>query len=231
VGGLRLAARGALKKADAMPYATIETLDDVTAGLAELAKRDRRLKPVIKAAGELGLRRRPAGFAGLARIIIGQQLSLASATAIWGRFEAAFPEMTPEAVNRARDAKLTKTGLSAAKIRTLRAIAEACRGGLDLEALATLEAEEASRQLQEVKGIGPWTADIYLLFCLGHRDVFPTGDLALRNAVAEAFGSTPPMDPADLAALAERWSPHRSVAAYVFWGFYGAQRKKKALPA
>ena len=214
-----------------MPYATIETLEDVAAGIAALAKRDRRLKPVIKIAGELGLRRRPAGFSGLARIIVGQQLSIASASAIWARFEAAFPDMTPEAVGHARDARLKKTGLSAAKIRTLRAIAEACAAGLDLDALAHIEAEEARRQLQEIKGIGPWTADIYLLFCLGHPDVFPTGDLALRNAVAQAFGSTPPMDPAELAALAEAWSPHRSVAAYLFWGFYGAQRKKKALPA
>ena len=214
-----------------MPYATIETIEDVAASVAALARRDRRLKPVIKLAGQLSLRRRPAGFSGLARIIVGQQLSVASASAIWARFEAEFPQMTPDAVGRARDGKLKKAGLSAAKIRTLRAIAEACAAGLDLTALAALEADEARRRLQEVKGIGPWTADIYLLFCLGHPDVFPVGDLALRNAVAHAFGSTPPMDPAELAEIAAGWSPHRSAAAYVFWAFYGAQRKKKALPA
>jgi DNA-3-methyladenine glycosylase II len=214
-----------------MPYATIETLDDVARGVAHLAKKDRRLKPVIRIAGELPLRRRPPGFPGLARIIVGQQLSVASASAIWARFEKAFPEMTPEAVGKSRDAKLQKTGLSAAKIRTLRAIAEACAGGLDLEGLAAVDPDAARAALQQVKGIGPWTADIYLLFCLGHPDVFPVGDLALRNAVAEAFGAPPPMDPGELAALAEAWSPHRSVAAYLFWAFYGAQRKKKAAPA
>src|SRR5262245_36576447 len=135
-----------------MPYAPIETLDDVAKGVAHLARMDRRLRPVIKIAGEMALRRRPAGFPGLARIIVGQQLSMASASAIWARFEQAFPEMKPEAVRRARDAKLKKVGLSAAKIRTLRAIAEACGGGLDLIGLAGVDPDEARTQLQQVKG-------------------------------------------------------------------------------
>jgi DNA-3-methyladenine glycosylase II len=214
-----------------MPYSPLASANDIAAGLAHLAKADERLKAVIETAGEVGLRQRPAGFAGLARIIVGQQLSVASASAIWARFQAAFPQMTPEAVARAREAKLKKAGLSAAKIRTLRAIAEAIGGGLDLVGLAALEPDEARGRLQEVKGIGPWTADIYLLFCLGHPDIFPAGDLALRNAVAEAFGSTPPMDQAEVVAMAERWSPHRSTAAFLFWAFYGARRARKVQPA
>jgi DNA-3-methyladenine glycosylase II len=214
-----------------MSYVPIETLEDVAAGVAQLAKKDRRLRPVIEIAGTLPLRRRPAGFPGLARIIVGQQLSVASASAIWARFEKAFPDMTPEAITRARDPRFKKAGLSAAKIRTLRAIAEACGGGLDLTGLAAVDPDEARMRLQEVHGIGPWTADIYLLFCLGHPDIFPVGDLALRNAVAQAFGSAPPMDVDELRTLAGRWSPHRSIAAYLFWAFYGAQRTKKAVPA
>jgi DNA-3-methyladenine glycosylase II len=214
-----------------MSAATLSTIEDINAGLARLVRKDRRLKAVIGAAGEVGLRRRPAGFPGLARIIVGQQLSVASASAIWGRLEAVFPEMTPEAIARAREAKLKKAGLSAAKIRTLKAIAEACAGGLDLAGLGALHPDKARGRLQEVKGIGPWTADIYLLFCLGHADVFPVGDLALRNAVAEAFGSTPPMDVAELAALAEGWAPHRSAAAFLFWAFYGARRARRVVPA
>jgi DNA-3-methyladenine glycosylase II len=214
-----------------MAVSTIDTVEDLAKGLAHLAKVDRRFRPVIQVAGPLGLRRRPAGFTGLARIIVGQQLSVASASAIWGRLEAAYPEMTPEAIARAREPKLRKAGLSASKIRTLKAIAEACRKGLDLDELATIDPDDARTRLQTVKGIGPWTADIYLLFCLGHADVFPAGDLALRNAVAQAFGSTPPMDQAELVALAERWSPHRSTAAFLFWAFYGAHRAKKVLPA
>jgi DNA-3-methyladenine glycosylase II len=214
-----------------MPYVPIETLEDVARGVAHLSKKDRRLKDVIKIAGALPLRRRPAGFPGLARIIVGQQLSVASASAIWARMETAFPNMTPEAIARAREPKLRKAGLSAAKIKTLRAIAEACAGGLDLAALAAVDPDEARAALQKVHGIGPWTADIYLLFCLGHPDIFPVGDLALRNAVAEAFGATPPMNPAELTAIAEKWSPHRSVAAYLFWAFYGARRARKVVPA
>lgn len=209
---------------------TIETRDDIAAGLAFLGRADRRLKPVIRAAGELPLRRRAPGFAGLARIVIGQQVSVASADAIWARFVAVFPEMTPEAVGEAGEPRFREAGLSAPKIRTLRAVAAACCDGLDLDGLAQLPAEEAHAALCAVKGIGPWTADIYLLFCLGHPDIFPAGDLALRLAVAAAFGREAPIAVADLAVMAERWSPWRSIAATVFWAYYGAQKKGKKLP-
>src|SRR5664279_2138682 len=104
---------------------TIETVEDIAAGIAYLAKADGRLKPVIQAAGELSLRRRPPGFAGLARVIVGQQLSVASANAIWDRFVTVFPEMTPEAIGRAREPRFRKAGMSAPKIRALRAVAGA----------------------------------------------------------------------------------------------------------
>ncbi len=210
---------------------TIETAADIADGLKHLASKDRRLKPVIRTAGEVGLRRRPPGFPGLARIVVGQQLSIASANAIWGRFEAAFPEMTPEAIDRARAPRFRKAGVSAPKIRTLKAVAAACRDGLDLEALAEAPAGEAHARLCTVSGIGLWTADIYLLFCLGHPDVFPVGDLALRNAVGEAFGLEPPVAPDELAAMAEAWSPWRSVAASLFWAYYGAIRARTVAPA
>lgn len=184
----------------------------------------------MRVAGELDLRRREAGFVGLARIVVNQQLSMASARAIWGRFEVAYPEMTPDTIHRARAARLKKAGLSAPKIRTLRAIAAACRDGLDLDGLAEMAAAEAHARLCTVKGIGPWTADIYLLFCLGHPDIFPVGDLALRNAVADAFDMEAPIDPDELAVMAEKWSPWRSVAAYLFWAYYGARRSRAVVP-
>ena len=176
------------------------------------------------------MRRTEPGFVGLARIVVGQQLSVASARAIWGRFVEAFPELTPDAIRRARDPRFRKAGMSAPKIRTLRAIAAACRNGLDLDALASLPAGEAIARLTAVKGIGPWTADIYLLFCLGHPDVFPAGDLALRVAVADALAMEPPVDPDELAAIAVKWSPWRSVAATLFWAYYGASKQKRAVP-
>ncbi|HVY20265.1 MAG TPA: DNA-3-methyladenine glycosylase 2 family protein [Bauldia sp.] len=209
---------------------TIETLDDIAEGLEYLTKADRRLKAVAKVAGALPLRRRAAGFGGLARIIVGQQLSVASANAIWAKFETAFPEMDANAVLRARVPRFRKAGMSAPKIKALRAIAGAVRNGLNLDALAHMPAEQAHARLTEIHGIGPWTADIYLLFCLGHPDIFPVGDLALRNAVGDAFGMEGPLAPAPLSEIAARWSPWRSVAATLFWAYYGARRAQKMMP-
>jgi len=208
----------------------IATEADIAEGLAALVKRDRRLKKVVRVAGSVPLRRRPAGFAGLARVVIGQQLSIASAEAIWGRFIAAFPECPVDAILAASEDGLRAPGLSAAKARTLCAVASACCEGLDLDELANLPAEEAHRRLTSVKGIGPWTADIYLLFCLGHADIFPAGDLALRNAVADWLGRATSLSIGEAADISLKWSPWRGVAARLFWAYYRARREAAALP-
>lgn len=209
---------------------SIETEADIAEGLAWLMRRDRRLRPVLKLAGDVPLRRAAPGFAGLARVIIGQQVSTASANAIWGRFAAAFPGADPAVPASADDTTLRAIGLSGAKIAALRAIAVAHADGLDLDGLAELRGEEAHARLTAIRGIGPWTADVYLLFCLGHADVFPAGDLALRNAVADAFGRDAPVPIAELHAMAERWSPWRAVAARLFWAYYRARRNIAAAP-
>jgi DNA-3-methyladenine glycosylase II len=209
---------------------TIESEADIAEGLAHLLKADRRLGKVLKVAGTVPLRRHVAGLRGLARIVVGQQLSIASAEAIWRRFDAAFPGPSARAIARASDDRLRAAGLSAPKMRTLRAVAAACLDGLDLDALGELPAEDAHARLTAIKGIGPWTADIYLLFCLGRPDVFPVGDLALRSAVAEAFGREPPMPVEELEKLARRWSPWRGVAACLFWSYYRARRTRAAAP-
>jgi DNA-3-methyladenine glycosylase II len=208
----------------------IDKQSDIDAGLAWLAKADRRLRKVIRVAGEIPLRRREPGFAGLARIVFAQQVSVASAEAIWARFAAEFPTCSPHAVHRAKDERLAATGLSRPKIKALRAVAIACRSGLDLEALGTLPAEDAHGRLTEIKGIGPWTADVYLLFCLGHPDIFPAGDLALRHAVADAFGRRTPVPIDELSAMAARWSPWRAVSARLFWSYYRVCRQRVAVP-
>jgi DNA-3-methyladenine glycosylase II len=176
------------------------------------------------------LRRSEAGFPGLARIVVGQQLSVASAGAIWGRFTQAFPELTPDKVYRAREPRFRRAGMSAPKIRTLRAVAAACRNGLDLDGLADMAAEDAHARLVAVHGIGPWTADIYLMFCLGHP-----GRLSGRRPRAPRRGCRSvrlesPADPEELATIAEKWSPWRSVAATLFWAWYGARKQRKAVP-
>lgn len=208
----------------------LETADDLAHGLQRLLARDRRLKQVADVAGDVPLRRRPAGFAGLARIVVGQQVSVASASAIWSRFAAALPAMDAPAIAAADDATLKRVGLSAPKIGALRAVAAACANGLDLDRLADAPADEARAALVAVKGVGPWTADIYLMFCLGHADLFPAGDLALRQAVASAFGLEGAPSPDRIAEVAAAWSPWRTVAAHLFWAYYGATKARKAIP-
>ena len=210
----------------------IESEEDIGEGLRALRRRDPRLRPVMKAAGTVPLRRRTGGYEGLARIVVGQQLSIASAEAIWDRLAAAFSDFDPARVGRARDAKLQAVGLSRAKIRTLRAVAAAAKDGLDLDALAVMPGQAAHARLTQISGVGPWTADIYLLFCLGHADIFPAGDLALRNAVAA--GLDLPERPAadELAAIAAIWSPWRGVAARLFWTYYRTLRgNRETAPA
>jgi DNA-3-methyladenine glycosylase II len=208
----------------------IETDADITEGLRSIRWRDPRLRPIIKAVGKIPLRRGPPGFEGLAEIVVNQQLSAASAAAIWSRFAKAFPDFDSARVARARDPKMQSLGLSGAKIRTLRAIAAAMKAGLDIDGLAAIPGEEAHAQLTRIKGVGPWTADIYLLFCLGHADVFPAGDLALRNSVMAGLALRQMPSIPELAEIATAWSPWRGVAARLFWAYYRVLRNREAVP-
>ena len=148
------------------------------------------------------LRRREPGFAGLAAIVCGQQLSIASAAAIWGRLAAAFDPFHHDALRKARADRLGRLGLSAAKIKTLRSLArEIAAERLNLDVLANEDADAAHNTLTSLHGIGPWTADVYLLFCLGHGDAWPAGDLAVQEAVRLGLGlKTRPTAEADGAA-------------------------------
>jgi DNA-3-methyladenine glycosylase II len=205
----------------------IHTDADLDTAIAGLIAIDPRWSAALAAAGRPALRRRPDGFAGLASIVVSQQLSTASAKAIWGRLEAALDPITPQAVRRARTAKLARAGLSAPKIRTLKAIARAIDlGDLDLTALSTLPADEAHRQLTAVHGIGPWTADIYLLFCLGHADAWPAGDLALQEAARLLLGLRARPSSRDMGPLAESWRPWRGAAACMLWTYYRAAKQR-----
>jgi endonuclease III len=146
----------------------LNTQADLENAVHALVKQDPRLKPVFDIAGMPALRRREPGFAGLAHIICGQQLSTASAAAIWGRISAAFDPFDHEALRRARADRLGRLGLSAAKIKTLKALArEIAAERLNLDVLANEDADAAHNTLTALHGIGPWTADVYLLFCLG----------------------------------------------------------------
>jgi DNA-3-methyladenine glycosylase II len=162
---------------------------------------------------------------------MGQQLSTASAEAIWGRLRKAYEPFHHTVLRRARAPKLQRIGLSGAKIRTLRAIVEAVESGaIDFDALVDMPADEAHAALTAVHGIGPWTADLYLLSCLGHPDAWPAGDLALQEAARLAFGLKGRPTANDMALLAEPWRPWRAVAARLLWSYYRAVKKREPAP-
>jgi len=209
----------------------IHTEADLEAALAALTLAEPRFAALVEQAGRPPLRRRPGGFAGLAATIVSQQLSTASAAAIWGRLAAAFDPFEPAGILRARKDRLARLGLSAAKIRTLKEIARAIdRERLALATLGELAAEEAHSALTAIHGIGPWTADIYLLGCLGHADAWPAGDLALQEAARLAFGLKSRPTAKQMLPLAEPWRPWRAVAARVLWTYYRAVKGREGAP-
>jgi DNA-3-methyladenine glycosylase II len=209
----------------------IHTDDDLDFVLRELVKADARFAPILSEAGRPPLRRRAGGFPGLAAIVVSQQLSTASAGAIWGRLAAAYDPFEAAAIRRARAERLARLGLSAPKIRTLKEIGKAVDSGLlDLDALASHEADAAHAALTAVHGIGPWTADIYLLFCLGHADAWPAGDLALQEAMRIGFNLKARPNAKEATALAESWRPWRGAAAYLLWSYYGIAKGRSGAP-
>jgi DNA-3-methyladenine glycosylase II len=204
---------------------------DLAAALAILVAADARLAKLIDIAGRPALRRRPAGFPGLCAIICAQQLSTASAAAIWGRLAAAFDPFHHDALRHARTAKLARIGLSKPKIKTMKAIGNAiAKGTIDLDALAAMAADDAHGALTALHGVGPWTADVYLLFCLGHADAWPAGDLALQEAARLAFALKRRPLAKEMVKLAEPWRPWRGVAAHLLWKYYRTVKRRDGAP-
>jgi DNA-3-methyladenine glycosylase II len=201
-----------------------EALDSA---LDALLEHDPSLRDLVAVAGRPAVRKRDPGFEGLCAIVTSQQVSTASAAAIWSRVRARFDPLVPRAVLAVTDDDLRACGLSTPKIRTIRAMAEAAdSGALAIDRIPHLPADEAHAHLVTVKGIGPWTADIYLLFCIGHPDAFPAGDLALQEAVRVGYGLDTRPNAAGLAAFAERWRPWRGAAAKLLWAYYSATRRR-----
>lgn len=164
-------------------------------------------------------------YATLVHLILEQQVSLASAQAAFDRLRAALGEVTPAGVLGLGDAQMRAVGFSRQKTGYARDLAGATLDGFDLAALAAFPDDGVRAALTQHRGIGRWTADIYLVMCLLRPDVWPRGDLALRTAAAEVAGSARPTD-AELAETAERWRPHRAVAARILWHHYLRVRGK-----
>ena len=200
-------------------------------GVRELAQRDEDLAKIVSAFGPPPLWEREQGFHTLINIILEQQVSLASAKAAYTRLEEAVDPVTPENLLGLTDAELKQIGFSRQKSKYGRELANAILDGrLDLLELAGLEDEEAKYRLMQVKGIGPWTADIYLPMALGRPDIWPKGDLALEAAIQRVKGWLRRPTSEEVRKMSDEWQPWRAVAARLLWHFYLSERKKDVPP-
>ena len=210
----------------------IHTQADLETAVGVLIKQDPRWQPVFAKSGMPAIRRREGGYAGLCSIVCGQQVSTASAAAIRARLFAAFEPFHHDTVRLARGDKLARLGLSRPKIKSIKAIGEAIsKKHIDLDAVAAMEADQAHAALTALHGIGPWTADIYLLFCLGNADAWPAGDLAVQEAVKIGLGLKTRPTPKQMAPLAEPWRPLRGAAAHLWWSYYRVLKKREGVIA
>ena len=191
------------------------------AGLDRLARLDADLARIEREAGALPWRVRQPGFAGLLNAIVGQQISNQAAAAIWRRLCALEACLEPAGFLKLDDDALRRAGFSRPKIGYGRAVAEAFEAGvLATDALAAQSDEAAVATISGVRGLGVWSAEIYLLFALQRPDAFPAGDLALQAAAADLKGLDARPTPKVLRALAEPWQPHRALAARLLWHWW-----------
>ncbi len=211
-----------------MSYHIIETSQDIAQGVQHLTTACPLMREAFEIAGQPPLRRNENCYSSVARIVTGQLLSVASARAIWSRVEALNQRFDPQSV-LALDQQLLKTaGLSNAKIRTLKALASAVQqGDIDFARFATQSGDLVKEQMMAVHGIGPWTADVYVMFCLGRADTFAPGDIALANAVGLLKKSDKRPTPSQLQKIALKWRPWRGVAARLLWHYYGVVKNTK----
>jgi DNA-3-methyladenine glycosylase II len=209
--------------------ATIKPLTEETLpiAIAQLAAIDPHLAGIAARLGPAPLWDREPGFATLVHIILEQQVSLASARAAFEKLTTAVGVLTPPRLLRCSDHELRTYGFSRQKAGYCRGLAQSIANGvLNLEALQDLSDAQARSRLIEIKGIGPWTADIYLLMALRRPDVWPTGDLALATAMQQVMSLTQRPDQHTQARLAEQWKPWRAVAARLLWQHYLSSDKK-----
>ena len=203
----------------------ITTADDLAEGAAYLAARCPRMAEALARVGPLPLRRKPEGFAELLSAIVSQQVSVASARAIWGRLEGA-GMVTPEAVAATDEAALRALGLSRQKARYAQALAAA---GIDFAALPALADEAVIAELIRVPGIGRWTAEIYAMFSLGRADVVAANDLALQEAARLLYDLPARPNERALRAMAVDWAPWRAVAARALWAYYRVAKEREGI--
>jgi DNA-3-methyladenine glycosylase II len=195
------------------------TMYDIKKAIKHIGRVDPKLGEIIKDIGVVEIpRRRRTAFDGLIRIILGQQLSGASATSIYRRVKAVCGDegLTADRLDRLSDTQIKSAGVSSPKLRTMRNIVRSIEdGSLNLRRIAHLDDERAFEELTAVKGIGAWTANIYLMFVLGRPDVFPSTDLGIVTTMRRVYGIKGTDE--QLNRIAERWRPYRSIACWYLW--------------
>jgi len=197
------------------------TAEAVAGAASVLGAADPDLGAALARLGPPPLWDREPGFAALVHIILEQQVSLASARSAFDRLRESLPSLGPQSFLTLDAPALRSIGFSGQKGRYCRNLASAIlEGSLDLEGLAVLPDDRVHDELTRITGIGPWTADIYLLMALGRPDIWPAGDLALVAAARDLKGLASPPSPAEFQTLGEPWRPWRSVAARILWNHY-----------
>ncbi len=199
--------------------AAINAFADVSAPVRALARKDAALRRAARTIGKPHIRRREGGFPGLFRIIVEQQVSVPSAQAIWKRCIEGAAHQDPAAIIALGEPGLKARGLSGPKARYVLGAAETVQSGaIEFSSISGMSDEDAMAALVSLKGVGPWTASIYLLFCEGRIDIWPPNDVALKAAYGAAAGGDITQKALD--SLADGWSPYRGVAAHILWTYY-----------
>ena len=207
---------------------TINTVDDLAAGAEVLFELDPRFRALHGQNGLPRLRKRDGGLAGLSHIVVGQLISTRAANAIWERVEPALSPFDAASISKLQVSDLAQHGLTRAKATAIIEAAKAEHAGeFSFASLASLDDTAAATELKKLRGVGQWTADIYLVTCLGRSDAWPAGDLAVRVGLQlfELLDEVPSI--ADMSGYGERWRPWRAVAACYLWGLYAGDRKRE----
>jgi len=196
----------------------------INRALNALAKRDDDVREALTAYGKPKPRIRPEGFETFVNTVVAQQISTHAANAIMGRVRKRLPRLTPRTLMKVSDEDLRAAGLSFRKIEYLRGLAEAeLSGQLGIKKLGELGDEEAIERIVQLRGFGRWSAEIYLMFSLGRRDIFPADDLALQVALGRLKGLDKRPTAKEARALTESWAPYRSAASLFLWHYYQGQ--------
>jgi DNA-3-methyladenine glycosylase II len=202
-----------------------------TAAVAELCSADSDLAAIVEQHGIPEFWAREPGFPTLVLLILEQQVSLASARAAYDRLVTRLGGLTPRGVLESTDEELRADGFSRQKNRYARALAAAVdEGSLDLDAVAALNDVDVRNALVALPGIGPWTAEVYLLSALRRPDTWPTGDIALQEGARRAKGLELRPSPVELEAIGDAWRPHRATAARLLWHLYLSENGRRESP-